>query len=214
MNQVSRESKLLSHCLLYEYIGYVSPWSNYIFLNQFAATVVACFILLRQSRFLPKKNKNLSSDGSFRKSDLSLEQTGERLRCARRQVESQFCLCQQAHVKVKADSSLNPLWTSLTACVIWNALCYTHQPPIHSFCHASESGQWMMETLFFSGMWESDSGICRLHVAYSMSWFPIWTLPVQFWTARNYTYVDTEMIALVAGFMCLFCSCYNFRYVQ
>lgn len=32
-----------------------------------------------------------------------------------------------AHVKVKSDSSLNPLWTSLTACVIWNA------PPPQSF---------------------------------------------------------------------------------
>lgn len=30
-----------------------------------------------------------------------------------------------AHVKEKSDSSLNPLWTSLTASVIWNA----HPPP-------------------------------------------------------------------------------------
>ncbi len=42
-----------------------------------------------------------------------------------------------AHVKVKSDSSLNPLWTSLTACVIWNAPL----PLSQNFCHASPKRQ-------------------------------------------------------------------------
>lgn len=58
------------------------------------------------------------------------------LQHARRQVVS-VLFAPTAHVKVKSDSSLNPLWTSLTACVIWNAplppnpellSCFTTRP--------------------------------------------------------------------------------------
>lgn len=59
-----------------------------------------------------------------------------------------------AHFKVKSDSSVNPLWTSLTACVIWNA---TH-PLVQNFCHASQSGQLLMETMLLSSMWQRDGG--------------------------------------------------------
>lgn len=88
-----------------------------------------------------------------------------------------------AHVKVKSDSSLNPLWTSLTACVIWNAPL----PPSQNFCHAPQSGQLLMETtLFLSGMWQRDGGICWLDAS-GMGGFPLWILPVQYQAARNHT---------------------------
>lgn len=88
----------------------------------------------------------------------------------------------KAHVKVKSDYFLNPLWTSLTACVIWNAPL----PSIQNFSHASQSGRLLMETLFLSAMWQRNGEICCLYVS-CMGGFPLWILPVQYQATRNHT---------------------------
>lgn len=110
-------------------------------LLELAASAVACYILLKQSKGIGKKNKDLLSEGRFQQSDLPFKETAERLQCVR------LLFAPTARVKVKSDSALNPLWTSLTACVIWNAPLTL--PPIQNFCHASQSGQLLMETMFF-----------------------------------------------------------------
>lgn len=135
------------------------------------------YILLKQSKFIPKKNKSLSSEGRFLQSHLPF-QAGKCRRCARRQVESRFCLHQQAHVKVKSDFSLNPLWTSLTARVIWNPPPSSPHPnPELPSCFTKRpASDWDPVPLLYAteGWW-----ICWLDYRLIIG-FPLWIMPFQY----------------------------------
>ena len=120
-------------------------------LPESAISAVARYILLKRSKGICKKNKNLSSEGEIPPIWPAIR--GDSRMPAVCETSGRVSLL-FAHFKVKSDSSVNPLWTSLTACVIWNA---TH-PPVQNFCHASQSGQLLMETMFLSGMWWRDGG--------------------------------------------------------
>lgn len=152
---------------------------------ELAAWAVACSVLLKQSKGDRKKNKNLSSEGRFQQSDLPFEETARSLRRARRQVEPRLCL----HQQLTSRWSLTPLWTLFE--LPWQLLWYETLPsppdiPVQNFCHASQSGQLLMETMFLSGMWQRDGGMCRLDAS-GMGGFPLWILPVQYEAARNHT---------------------------
>lgn len=127
-------SKYLSH-IFWKYSLFVmlyTLWASIVFspkqihlpeVPELAASAVACYILLKQSKGIRKKNKNLSSEGRFQQSDLPFEETAEWLQCVRRQVESRFCL----HQQLTSRWSLTPLWTLFE--LPWQLVWYEMLPP-------------------------------------------------------------------------------------
>lgn len=96
---------------------------------ELADSAVACCILLKPTKGIWEKNKNLSSTGRFQRSDLPSEETAKRLQCARRQVEPPFCL----HQLLTSRWSLTPLWTFFE--LPWQLLWYEtlSLPPSRTF---------------------------------------------------------------------------------
>lgn len=148
-------------------------------LPESAASAPACYYFIERVERQLKEKQNLVIRGEIPAIWPAIREDSEESETSGR-VSDLFAAT--AHVRVKADSSLNPLWTSLTACVMWNALL----PPVQNFCHASQSGWLLIETMLFSGMWQRDFGICWLDAS-GIVGFSFWILSVQNKAARNYT---------------------------
>lgn len=116
-----------------------------------------------------KNNKNLSAGRRLQHSDLPFKETARCLRCARRQVESQFCL-------LVSRWSLAPFWTIFE--LPWQLLWYRgtphhrHTTLSRTFCHASQSGRRLKETVFLCATWRRAGGICWLD-AWGGDGFPL-----------------------------------------
>lgn len=144
--------------------------------------------------FLPhglwKNNKNLSAGRRLQQSDLPFEETARCLRRARRQVESQFCL-------LVSRWSLTPFWTIFE--LPWQLLWYRGTPPpppppSRTFCHASQSGRLLKETVFLYATWQRAGGICWLESHF-------WILRLEIHADRNYT-EHWGSSCLLEGFEC------------
>jgi len=122
--------------------------TNFSEVPELAAEAVALSILLKQSKGIQKKNKNLPSGGRFQQANLTFAKTS--------QMQETAC---ETSGRVSSLPS-HQVWLYSEASLNWQLVWYEMllSPHLKLF-HASQSGRFFMEAFVFH-MLQKDGGIC------------------------------------------------------